>query len=65
MLLNSTGGLGLMGLGSTSGFIFSQVCEDNLTKQSQFSNNKMFSQLCTNQINNFLFSKNIKIILKQ
>ena len=45
MLLNFTGGLGLMGSGRTSEFIFSQVCEDNL-------------------INNFLFSKNIKIISK-
>ena len=49
MVLNSTGGLDLVGSGSISGFIFSQVCEDNLTKQSQFSNNEMFSQLCTNQ----------------
>ena len=49
MVLNSTGGLDLVGSGGTSGFIFSQLCEDNLTIQSQFSNNKVFSQLLTNQ----------------
>ena len=42
MLVNSSGGLGMVVLGGTSGFIFSKVCEDNLKKQSQFSNNKCF-----------------------
>ena len=49
MLVNSAGCLGTMGPGGASGFIFSQLCEDESTKNSQFSNNKTFTNLCTNQ----------------
>ena len=49
MLVDSAGSLGIVGLGGASGFIFSQQCEDESSNNSQFSNNKKFIQVCTNQ----------------
>ena len=49
MLENSAGSFGIGGLGGASGFIFSQLCEDESTKNSQFSKNKQFSYLNANQ----------------
>ena len=43
MLVDSAGSLDIVGLGGASGFIFSQLCEDESTTRSKFSNNKNLS----------------------
>ena len=48
MLVDSAGSLGIVGWGGASGFIFSQMCEDESIQNSQLSNKKL-SQVCQGQ----------------